>query len=260
MIDKVPEEKPGEPRPYRVLALVRGETLSKVRDMAEDEVPVWPELLKREFLMALTVIVILLAASLFFDAPLEQIANPTQTPNPAKAPWYFAGLQELLVYFDPWIAGVMLPALIIFGLMAIPYLDPNREGSGEYSFKKRKATVSVFTFGLFLWFLLILIGVFCRGPNWAWFWPWETWTTARVSSGVAKVLPTWLGLTLLAAYFGGGFLLAHVFRKRLFRPLDAVRRVIVVGLLLLMLAVPLKIFLRLLFDIKYVLKTPWFNL
>lgn len=260
MIDKVPPERQDEPRPHRVLALVRGETLSKVRDMAEDEVPVWPELLKREFLMALTVLVVLLGVSLVFDAPLEQIANPTQTPNPAKAPWYFVGLQELLVYFDPWIAGVMLPALIVFALMAVPYLDPNREGTGEYSFTKRKYAVSVFTFGLFLWFLLIFIGVLCRGPNWAWFWPWETWTTARVSSGVTRDLPVWLGLTLLAGYFGGGYLLAHVFGKRLLRPLDAVRRTIVVGLLLLMMAVPLKIFLRLFFDVKYVLSTPWFNI
>ncbi len=260
MIDKVPEEKKDQPRPYRVLAFVRGETLSKVRDVAEDEVPVWPELLKREFLAALTVIAVLLAISLVFNAPLEQVANPTRTPNPAKAPWYFAGLQELLVYFDPWIAGVVLPSIIVFGLLAIPYLDPNREGTGEYTFAKRKWTVSVFTFGMFLWFLLIIIGVFCRGPNWAWFWPWETWTTDRVSSGATRTFPTWLGLTLLAGYFGGGFAVAQVAGKRLFAALDVVRRTIVIGLLLLMLAVPAKIFLRLFFDVKYVLSTPWFNI
>ena len=128
MITKLPDEDEKEPaRPYRVLAFVRGETLSKVRDLEEDEAPVWPDLLWRELLMALTVISLLFGISLLFDAPLEGIADAAHTPNPAKAPWYFAGLQELLVYFDPWIAGVSIPGIILVALMAIPYLDPNRK-------------------------------------------------------------------------------------------------------------------------------------
>ncbi len=260
MITKNPEDKSGAGRPYRVLALVRGETLSKVRDITEEEVPVWPQLLKRELLMALTVIALLLAASIVFNAPLEELANPTETPNPAKAPWYFAGLQELLVYFDPWIGGVMIPTIIIFGLMAIPYIDPNRAGTGYYSFSERKFAVSVFAFGLFLWFLLISIGVIFRGPNWAWFWPWETWTTERVSAGVSRNLPAWAGLSGMLLYFSLGFTLPYIYLKQWIRSLGLVRYAITMGLLLLMVLVPIKIILRLLFDVKYILVTPWFNI
>ncbi len=260
MINKVPEDKPGTGRPYRVLALVRGETLSKVRDISEDEVPVWPQLLKVELLMALSVIVFLMVISIIFNAPLEELANPTETPNPAKAPWYFAGLQELLVYFDPWIGGVMLPATIIFGLMAIPYLDPNRAGTGYYTFSERKYAVSIFGFGLFLWFLLISIGVFFRGPNWAWFWPWETWTATRVSSGATWNLPAWAGIIGLGAYFSAGFALMFTKNKQLFQAMGRVRFVITAILLLLMFLVPIKIILRLFFDVKYLLVTPWFNI
>lgn len=260
MINQAPGDDPKKPRPYRVLAFVRGETLSKVRDMAADEVPVWPDLIKREFLWALTVIAILFAVSIVFNAPLEDMADPARTPNPAKAPWYFAGLQELLAYFDPWIAGVTIPGIILFALMAIPYLDVNRNGTGEYSFKKRGFAVVVFTFGISLWFLLILIGVFFRGPNWAWFWLWEEWTTDRASTGVTRDLPAWLSLPGLAAYFGAGLILPYVFARKFFKALGFVRYTITLVLLLAMLGVPVKILLRLLFDVKYILSTPWFNL
>jgi quinol-cytochrome oxidoreductase complex cytochrome b subunit len=81
--------------------------------------------------------------SMLIAAPLEPLADPNKTPNPSKAPWYFVGLQELLVYFDPWIAGVVLPTLIIVGLMAVPYLDKNPHGIGEYNYKDRKFAVLV---------------------------------------------------------------------------------------------------------------------
>ena len=85
--------------------------------------------------------------SIVVDAPLEEPANPTKTPNPSKAPWYFLGLQEILVYFDPWFAGVVLPGLIIVGLMVIPYIDVNPKGNGYYCFKERKFAISTFLFG-----------------------------------------------------------------------------------------------------------------
>ncbi len=88
-----------------------------------DRVHVWPYLVRNEFLCSIIVMVILTVWSITIDAPLEESANPTQTPNPSKAPWYFLGLQEMLVYFDPWFAGVVLPSLIIVGLMVIPYID-----------------------------------------------------------------------------------------------------------------------------------------
>ena len=72
--------------------------------------------------------------SIGLPAPLEQPANPAESPNPAKAPWYFLGLQEMLVYFDPWYAGVVLPTFIIIGLMAIPYLDRDPNGPKKPQF------------------------------------------------------------------------------------------------------------------------------
>ena len=138
-------------------------------------------LVRIELIIALVVMVGLTIWSIAVDAPLEEIANPTLTPNPAKAPWYFLGLQELLVYFDPWLAGVVLPSLIVVGLIAIPYIDINPKGNGYYTFAERKWSIIIFSFGFFvLWLLLIVIGVFFRGPGWLWYWPWQEWDHARV--------------------------------------------------------------------------------
>ena len=87
--------------------------------------------------MSLLVIAVLTIWSLTINAPLEEPSNPTRTPNPSKAPWYFLGLQEMLVFFDPWYAGVVLPSFIIVGLMLVPYLDINPKGNGYYTFKER---------------------------------------------------------------------------------------------------------------------------
>ena len=114
--------------------------------------------------------------SIVVDAPLEEPANPTKTPNPSKAPWYFLGLQEMLVYFDPWIAGVDPAELIIVGLMVIPYIDINPKGNGYYCFKDRKFAISTFLFGfLVMWIALIIIGTFIRGPGWYLFLPGQYW-------------------------------------------------------------------------------------
>ncbi len=110
--------------------------------------------------------------SITLNAPLEEPANPTLTMNPAKAPWYFLGLQEMLVYFDPWMAGVVMPSLIIIGLMVIPYIDTNPLGNGYYTFKQRKFSILTFIFGfIVLWVTMIVIGTLIRGPGWMWFWP-----------------------------------------------------------------------------------------
>src|SRR2546430_12177500 len=95
------------------------------------------------------------------SAPLKDRANPNLTMNPAKAPWYFLGLQEMLVYFDPWIAGVVMPTLIIIGLMVIPYIDTNPLGGGYYTWKQRKFSIGTFLFGfIVLWVSMIIIGTF----------------------------------------------------------------------------------------------------
>jgi hypothetical protein len=116
--------------------------------------------------------------------------------NPAKAPWYFLGLQEMLVYFDPWIAGVVMPTLIIIGLMVIPYIDTNPLGAGYYTWKQRKFAIGIFLFGfIVLWVSMITIGTFIRGPGWQWFWPGQTWDHNRLIYEVNRDLPDIFGIT-----------------------------------------------------------------
>ena len=250
---------PLEPR-FRLLAYVKGETYSGKRDLPGDEVQVWPHLVIREFLAALTVIVLIWIISIIFNAPLEEKANPAVTPNPAKAPWYFVGLQELLAYFDPWIAGVAIPSIVVLGLLAIPYLDVNRRGIGEYVFGQRKFAVAVFTFGAMFWFALIFIGLYMRGPSWAWYWPWEDWTVPKETLSATHNLPPLVGLLSCAAYFAIGLILPALLLPKFRKDLGTTRYIITMVLLLLMIAVPIKIVLRLAFNVKYVLITPWFNI
>ncbi|MCC6126631.1 MAG: hypothetical protein IT426_16845 [Pirellulales bacterium] len=133
-----------------------------------EKVLVWPDLVYSELICMIVFSALLIVWSLLLPAPLEQPANPAITPNPSKAPWYFVGLQELLTFSDAWNVGVVVPALIILGLCAIPYLDRNRAGSGYYSLRGRRFAILVFLFGfLQLWILPILIGTFLRGPNWS---------------------------------------------------------------------------------------------
>ena len=157
----------------RVLGIVPGRPAAgKRKDPAEqDLVMVWPHLLVRHVVVALAVLLLVLVLALLFDAPLREVANPFETPNPEKAPWYFAALQELLSHFHPLIAGVLVPSAIIGGMVALPYLDRNPALAVE----TRKVAVVVFTIFLVVWVVLTLIGFAFRGPNWGWVWPWEEW-------------------------------------------------------------------------------------
>jgi len=139
------------------------------------ELHVWPYLVRVEFLATLIVTVVLFVWSITLNAPLEEPANPNLTMNPSKAPWYFLGLQEMLVYFDPWIAGVVMPSIIMIGLMVFPYVDSNPLGNGYYTLKQRRFSVLMFGWGFLMWISLIVIGTFIRGPGWIWFWPGQTW-------------------------------------------------------------------------------------
>lgn len=177
-------------------------------DPAEEKYETWPHLVKREYIAAAACVLFIMVWSILMNAPLEAIANPNVTTNPSKAPWYFVGLQELLVYFDPWIAGVLLPGVIIVGLMAIPYIDPSPKGVGYYAWKERAFANTMFMLGIAMWFILIFIGYFCRGPNYFWYWPWESWLLVKAAppptwsvfgpSGVAK-LPLLLGIPVVGA-------------------------------------------------------------
>ena len=241
----------------------------------QKEIHVWPFLLRVEFLAAIIVTAILMVWSITLSAPLEEPANPNLTMNPAKAPWYFLGLQEMLVYFDPWIAGVVMPTLIIVGLMAIPYIDTNPLGSGYYTWKQRKFAIGTFCFGfLVLWVAMILIGTFIRGPGWQWFWPGQTWDHNRLIYEVNRDLPDLFGITsnLAKGIFGaivvggyyviGGLVLNSMFRRsnpRDYRYMSLLQYSIMVFFMLTMVGLPIKMLLRLTMHIKYVWITPWFN-
>ena len=239
-----------------------------------DKVFAWPALLRVEALVSIAAIIVLCVWSILIDAPLEEAANPSVTPNPAKAPWYFLGLQELLVYFDPWIAGVLIPGLCIVGLMAIPYLDVNPKGNGYYTFKRRAFAISTFMFGfLGLWIIPIIIGVFFRGPGWNLFWPWEEWDIHKVVSQNNVNLGYMLGIRdyTQEAFFGLAFLAAWYivpalcFWKKNFKKMPTLEKMGIVRyaftafLFQSMMLVPLKIVARLIFHIKYFLVLPWFN-
>lgn len=165
--------KPAVVDDRRVLGIVPGKPVAGERkDPADDDmVMVWPHLLVRHGVAALGVLLLVLVISVFFDAPLKEIANPTVTPNPEKAPWYFAGLQELLAHFHPMIAGVLIPTAIIVGLVALPYIDRSVFMKPQH----RRVAVATFSTFLVIFVILTIVGFAFRGPNWGWVWPWQEW-------------------------------------------------------------------------------------
>ncbi|HTK82047.1 MAG TPA: cytochrome C [Bacteroidota bacterium] len=245
-----------------------------------DKIQVWPNLVRVEFLAALFVMIILIFWSFLIDAPLEEPANPTLTPNPSKAPWYFLGLQEMLVYFDPWIAGVVLPTIIIVGLMAIPYIDVNEKGNGYYTFRERKYAIIIYCFGfLILWVSLIVLGTFWRGPGWYFFFPWQEWDTHRVvaltnvdlselfgintrhADNSLNPLAIIFGVSIIGIYYALiGVYWAWKKNSEMVKKLGFTKYCITAFLFLTMMALPIKMILRIGFNIKYILVTPWFNI
>ncbi len=250
----------------------------------QKEIHVWPFLLRMEFLAAIIVTIILMVWSITLNAPLEEPANPNLTMNPAKAPWYFLGLQEMLVYFDPWIAGVVMPTLIIIGLMIIPYIDTNPLGSGYYTWKQRRFAIATFFFGfVILWVSMIIIGTFIRGPGWKWYWPGVYWDHNRLVYAVnvdldellnrflpkAIQITSWyaraiFGAVVVGAYYVIGGLLFHSLFKRTnprdYKRMSFLQYNLMMFFMLTMIGLPVKILARLIFNIKYVMVTPWFNI
>lgn len=157
----------------RVMGIVPGKPAAgeEKRPADEDMVMVWPHLLVRHGVAALAVLLLVLVIAVLFDAPLKEIANPTVTPNPEKAPWYFVALQELLAHFHPLVAGVLVPGAIILGLVFLPYIDRTPFKNPRY----RRVARWTFTTFLVIWIILTLIGFAFRGPNWSWVWPWVEW-------------------------------------------------------------------------------------
>jgi hypothetical protein len=153
----------------RLLTVVKSGSIQDVKATPQDKVHVWPHLLGIEFVAALACTAFLLIFSVFVNAPLLELANPNQTPNPSKAPWYFLGLQELLTMFHPMVAGVTLPGFGLVGLILAPYTDRNPSNKPE----DRKFAISLFTIFMMSWAVLVLIGSFFRGPGQNFVFPWN---------------------------------------------------------------------------------------
>ena len=259
----------------------------------DEKVLVWPDLVYTELICMVAVSALLLFWAIALPAPLEEPASSVKTPNPSKAPWYFLGLQEMLVYFDPWYAGVVLPSLVVFGLMAMPYLDFNKKGNGYYSIAERKFAYLTFQFGfLELWITLIILGTFLRGPNWNFFGPFEFWTPYKVEVLNNVDLPQMFWVQLLnqplpRAPQGAGQLtqagyvlyrelpgliavgiyllvlpplLAVTVFRGYFAKMGFIRYMIMANLMLLMLSLPIKMILRWTFNLKYIVSIPEFSL
>lgn len=153
----------------RLAEIVRAGSIQELRTKPTDKVFVWPHLLVVELAAALVVFLFIIVFSIFVNAPLQGLADPNKTVNPAKAPWYFLGLQELLTMFNPQIAGVLGPTVIIVGLITVPFLDKNPSQRPE----DRKFAVSFFTVFLMFWAVLSIIGIAFRGPGFQFTMPWH---------------------------------------------------------------------------------------
>ena len=153
----------------RLLTVVKSGSIQDVKATPVDKVHTWPHLLAVEFVAALACTAFLFFFSIFVNAPLLQLANPNQTPNPSKAPWYFLGLQELLTMFHPMVAGVTIPGIALFALILAPYIDKNPSNKPE----DRKFATSLMTVHLMFWAVLVMIGSFFRGPGFNFVFPWR---------------------------------------------------------------------------------------
>lgn len=263
--------------------------LEPAEKLDSEKILVWPDLVYTELICMIALTALLLLWAIGLQAPLEEPASSVKTPNPSKAPWYFLGLQEMLVYYDPWMAGVVLPSLVIFGLMAIPYIDFNKEGNGYYTINQRKFAYLMFQFGfLELWITLIILGTFLRGPNWNFFGPFEYWDSHKVlalnnvdlseifwkrwlQSGMPKapegaawyttigyiLLREFPGIVLVAAYF---IVLPPLMATTLFRnffvKMGFIRYLVLINLLLFMALLPIKMIARWTINLKYFIAIP----
>jgi quinol-cytochrome oxidoreductase complex cytochrome b subunit len=166
-----PGRFPASTKSYGLMALTNRPAERVVEVDPDDEAMSWPHLLHRELLLLIAVLVVLHVVSLLFNAPLEEIANPTRTPNPAKAPWYFLGLQEL-VHYSAFGGGILVPTFLLGILMLLPFLDSAPRGIGVWFAPERRWANRIFAVFVTLSVVFTVIGTFFRGANWAWIWPW----------------------------------------------------------------------------------------
>jgi hypothetical protein len=256
--------------------------LPNLEELEPEKTLTWPDLVYTELIAMIVGTIVLIVWAIALQAPLEQPASSTSAPNPSKAPWYFLGLQEMLVYFDPWMAGVVLPTLIIVGLMAMPFIDTNKRGNGYFTYEQRKFAYLTFQYGfLVLWVILILLGTFLRGPNWNFFGPYEYWShtkliplnnvnlsdvfwvellgTSKPTNPLLRELP---GFLAVLAYFIFLPPLIGLFFKDYIKEAGFARFFVLTMLLLFMASLPIKMVLRWTMNLKYVVYLPeiFFNI
>jgi hypothetical protein len=261
----------------------RGEKPGEASNGEGEKTWVWPDLVYTELLCMVIGMIVLVIWGMAFHAPIEEPANPARTPNPSKAPWYFLGLQEMLVYYDPWLAGVVFPSLIIVGLMAIPYLDTNPKGNGYFTFAERKTEVTLFLWGFLIqWVLLVILGTFLRGPNWNFFGPYEYWDVHKLlalnnvnlseyvwirflhlplpQNMLVRELPGILAVLFYVVVLPG--ILAKTVLKRFHEKMGPWRFAVFVMLFIGMFALPIKMILRWTVNLKYIVAMPeiFFNI
>ncbi|MGE3314261.1 MAG: hypothetical protein AB7O26_04020 [Planctomycetaceae bacterium] len=282
---------------YFKRAVDNDQRIAQGRPLFENEknekVLVWPDLVYTELICMVILTVVLVAWGVGLQAPLEEPASSVKTPNPSKAPWYFLGLQEMLVYYDPWLAGVVFPSVILVGLMAIPYIDFNKKGNGYYTFNERKFAVVTFMFGFLpLWTAMIILGTFLRGPNWNIFGIYEYWDVHKLevlnnvnlsemfwlnflnqplpvapsgSDGLTQALyillreaPGFIVTFVYLAVLPGVIALIPYFRN-FFARMGFIRYMVLANLGLMMAALPIKMVLRWAINLKYIVAIPeWF--
>jgi hypothetical protein len=259
----------------------------------DEKVLVWPDLVYTELICMIVLTIVIVVWSVALPAPLEQPASSTKTPNPSKAPWYFLGLQEMLVYYDPWLAGVVLPTFIIIGLIAMPYIDFNQKGNGYYTFAQRPFAIINFLIGfIVLWVTLIFLGTFLRGPNWNFYGLYEPWDPHKLVplNNVNLSDYFWIrglnmvwhpptndplqfigvilireapGIILVLAYF---LILPPLLARTVLRPffvkMGFIRYITLVTLILFMASLPIKMVLRWTINLKYIVAIPeyFFNI
>jgi hypothetical protein len=255
-----------------------------VEKVDDEKVLVWPDLVYTELIAMVVCTFALVVWAVFLKAPLEQPASSARIPNPSKAPWYFLGLQEMLVYYDPWLAGVVFPTMIIVGLISLPYIDFNQKGNGYFTFVQRKFAVTTFLLGfVVLWVTLIVLGTFLRGPNWNFFGPFESWDPHKnvplnnvnlsdyfwlTGLGQAIEGKGWLirelpGIVLVLAYLLLlPPILAMTVMRSYFVKMGFIRFFVLVTLIQFMAALPIKMVLRWTINLKYIVFIPeaFFNI
>jgi hypothetical protein len=269
--------------------------LEPLEKLDNEKVLVWPDLVYTELICMVALTAVLLFWAIALQAPLEEPASSVKTPNPSKAPWYFLGLQEMLVYYDPWMAGVVLPSMVIFGLMAIPYIDFNKQGNGYFTIDQRKFAYITFQFGfLVLWVTLIVMGTFLRGPNWNFFGPYEIRDAHKVEAlnnvDLSEYFWVWLmqssrpkapedasemaklgyalfrelpGILIVVGYFAMVpplLVVMSKFFQNLFIRMGFLRYMLMTNLLLTMMLLPIKMLGRWTINLKYFISMPEYML